>query len=333
MAPKLYFFDNRAVSRDPFRNLAVEEYLTRRVPEGAVTLYLWQNRKTVVIGRNQDARSECRVDALEADGGHLARRLSGGGAVYHDDGNLNFTFCAGDGMYDEARQVAVIARAAASFGIAIEKTGRNDLTAQGRKFSGNAYCHAGGRNFHHGTVLIDADMGALARWLDTDTSKLHTRGVQSVPSKVVNLSELAPGLTVDAFAAAMREALAAEYGAPVTELTERDFDASELERRTAFFASDEWRFGRRFPATGEWSGVFGWGRLRLSVRAEAGVITAASVDSDGMASEVIAALPEALAGCPAEPEAMAARIRAITAADGLSRDVLQSAASLVLAHN
>lgn len=326
---RLYLYDNRAESRNPYRNLAVEEYLTRRVPDDSVSLYLWQNRKTVVIGRNQNAWGECDAEALERDGGHLARRLSGGGAVYHDDGNLNFTFCAADGAYDEARQVNVIARAAAAFGIAVKKTGRNDLTADGRKFSGNAYYHADGKNFHHGTILIDADMGALAKYLDTSTSKLRAKGVKSVPSQVVNLAALNPAVTVDAFADALRPAFEAEYGASAAVLVAEDFDAAELDRREAFFASWDWRYGRKIPFAAEWSGRFDWGFLRIYAAADGGVITDAAVDSDGMASEVIAAIPDALRGARYSAEAMDARLCAIPCRNALEEAVVAAAAALI----
>lgn len=325
---RLFVYDGRR-SRDPFLNLAVEAHLMERVPDDAAVLYLWQNDKTVVIGRNQNAWRECRAEELEAAGGHLARRLTGGGAVYHDEGNLNFTFCAPEALYDVEKQTAVIAAAARAFGIAAERTGRNDLTAEGRKFSGNAFRRSGGKRLHHGTVLIDGDMTAMTRWLDAEGSKLRAKGVRSVPSRVINLRELAPELTVDAFAEAMKRSFSAVYGAPSSAIKEAALDREDIERKRRFFASWEWRFGQRLPFADEWRGVFPWGTLRLSVRAEGGVIQEAAAESDGMASEIIAAIPGALRGVRYGRDAMAAAILALPAAGTEERAILADAADMI----
>ena len=126
MISRLYVY--RTDNKNPYQNLAVEEYLTLHTEPEECILYLWQNQHTVVIGKNQNCWKECKVNYLEEDGGSLVRRLSGGGAVYHDLGNLNFTFCVQKENYDLSRQMDVALEAVQSFGIDAEKTGRNDIT-------------------------------------------------------------------------------------------------------------------------------------------------------------------------------------------------------------
>ena len=163
MLKQLYYIETDSV--DPYYNLALEEELLHWLPESSAILYLWQNAHTVVIGKNQNAWKECRTEQLAADGGHLVRRPSGGGAVYHDLGNLNFTFLAPLGDYDVHKQLSVILEACRSFGIPAEISGRNDLLADGRKFSGNAFLETNGRGSHHGTLLVDVDMTKMPRYL------------------------------------------------------------------------------------------------------------------------------------------------------------------------
>ena len=159
----------------PYRNQAVEELLMRTVEPETCILYLWQNRQTVVVGRNQNSRAECRVELLERDGGYLARRLSGGGAVFHDLGNLNFSFLAMDPNYCVERQQKVVLAAVRTFGLAAEITGRNDITIDGRKFSGNAFMSSGARHCHHGTLLLGADTSRMERYLNVSHDKLQDR--------------------------------------------------------------------------------------------------------------------------------------------------------------
>ncbi|MEG1942884.1 MAG: lipoate--protein ligase [Angelakisella sp.] len=209
----------------PYENIALEELLLDTVLPQECILYLWQNRRTVVIGRNQNCRGECRMAQLEADGGYLARRLSGGGAVFHDMGNLNFTFLVQSEDYDLDRQLEVILRAVRSLGIAAEKSGRNDITADGRKFSGNAFYTKGNRKYHHGTIMIDADLDNLSRYLTVSPDKLAAKGVKSVRSRVINLRELNPAVTVESVKTALIAAFGELYG-----LCPLPLDSSRIDR-------------------------------------------------------------------------------------------------------
>jgi lipoate-protein ligase A len=196
---------------DPWWNLAVEEYLLYNLEKDKCVLYLWQNQNTVVIGRNQNAWRECRTKLLEEEGGRLARRLSGGGAVFHDTGNLNFTFLVNRGDYNLEKQVGVILSAVKKVGIAAEMTGRNDMTVDGKKFSGNAFCFRKFNAYHHGTILVSADIGKLTRYLQVSTEKIRSKGIESVQSRVTNLAEYNPDLTIEEISAALTPSFASAF--------------------------------------------------------------------------------------------------------------------------
>ena len=224
---------------DPYLNIAAEERLFQTVPENEQWLYLWQNEKTVVIGRNQDAFSECALSALYADGGRLARRLSGGGAVYHDLGNLNFTF-VNRGENDNARHMEVIAKALAHYGIQCQLSGRNDLTADSRKFSGSAYYSSGDRHLHHGTLMVCVDRDCVERYLTPHPQKLSKKGVSSVRSRVVDLTEINPAVTVEGLRTELIRAFEEEYGHRAVPLPDGLWTDREVLTRRDFFASDGW---------------------------------------------------------------------------------------------
>ena len=223
-------------STDPYDNLAMEELLMEfcqaEDPKNrSVILFLWQNDNTIVIGRNQNVWEECSVSDFLADGGRIARRKSGGGAVYHDTGNLNFSFIAPKDLYDISRQLGVIAKAVGSFGISAEVSGRNDLVIGegdaavrqspsagnalsfvGRKFSGNAFYDNGKRKLHHGTILIDTNPAKISKYLTPNHRKLAKRSIRSAASRVVCLKEICADITGEKMKAAVINAFMEEYG-------------------------------------------------------------------------------------------------------------------------
>ena len=255
-------------SPDPFLNVAVENHLLAQDESEAVTLYLWRNHRTVVIGQNQNPYSECNVELLEGEGGHLMRRATGGGAVYHDMANLNFSFIVPNALYDTDRQFGVLRKAVESYGLTTELSGRNDVLCEGRKFSGNAFSRGKHQRLHHGTILIKVNTADMQRYLKVKPSKLQRHGVASVRSRVVNLSELAP-VTSDNIMPRLRQAFEETYGSTAQTLPfdvlARDAGVQELRRK---FESREWRFDRWTHFSAQLSAQFAWGAVEIALRTD-----------------------------------------------------------------
>lgn len=279
---------------DPHYNIATEKYLLENVAPGQCILYLWQNKNTVVIGRNQNAWAECRTALLDEEGGKLARRLSGGGAVYHDLGNLNFTFLMRDEDYDLDKQFEVILLACRSLGIHAEKSGRNDLLAEGCKFSGNAFYHSQGHAYHHGTLLVDADMDKLSRYLTPSKAKLAAKGVQSVRSRVTNLKELCPTLTCDLLKAHLKDAFSQVYGLNASTISLSETQLAVIRESASQLADWDWCYGPKLPFTTQWEGRFDWGGIQIALQVESGRIQDVHVFSDAMDWTVASQVQDAL---------------------------------------
>lgn len=291
---------------NPYLNIAVENYLVGQPSAQTVTMYLWRNRRTVVIGQNQNPYSECDVAALEADGGYLMRRRTGGGAVYHDDGNINFSFVAPPDLYDQRRQFTVIQHAVESFGLHTSLSGRNDIMVEDgegalRKFSGNAFSRGQHNNLHHGTILIRGNMADLQRYLKPKPAKLLKHGVSSVQSRVVNLGELNPAITSESIAPRLREAFCADYGREAA-VEQLDFDTlcreAEVQRLYAEFASPEWKYGRWQTFNAQRSAQFDWGMVDLSVEVADGRIADIQVATDALELDAIDHLRTLVTGQP-----------------------------------
>ncbi|ONF78709.1 lipoate--protein ligase [Salmonella enterica subsp. enterica serovar Typhimurium] len=259
-------------SYDPWFNLAVEECIFRQMPATQRVLFLWRNADTVVIGRAQNPWKECNTRRMEEDNVRLARRSSGGGAVFHDLGNTCFTFMAGKPEYDKTISTHIVLAALNSLGVMADASGRNDLVVKtpdgDRKVSGSAYRETKDRGFHHGTLLLNADLSRLANYLNPDKKKLAAKGITSVRSRVANLTELLPGITHEQVCQAVTEAFFAHYG----------------ERVDAEVISPD-----KTPVT--------WGGVELHFDVEKGVITRAQAFTDSLNPAPLEALAERLQGC------------------------------------
>ncbi|MBR6767061.1 MAG: lipoate--protein ligase [Clostridia bacterium] len=299
-------------SFDPWHNLAVEERLFDLLGEDECIFYLWQNKNTVVIGRHQNAWKECRTKLLEDEGGKLARRSSGGGAVFHDLGNLNFTFVVPRDKYDVQRQLNVIRRAVASFGIETEFTGRNDLVVSesGAKFSGNAFRFSEKTGLHHGTIMLDVDVEKLGRYLAPGKDKLKAKGIESVRSRVCNLKALNPEITIGNMKEALKNAFIQEYG-PAEEMSMADIAGNELALLEDKYSSWDFRMGRALPFDVTLETRFSWGGVTMELSLKDGVIKEAQVFSDAMDEALIEKIAPVLINVRYENAALSGAVKSL----------------------
>lgn len=274
-----------------YENLAIETKLLDYVTNDNLILFLWQNEKTVVIGQNQNPLSECKTELLKADGIKIARRLSGGGAVFHDIGNLNFTFLCSSENCDLKKQSEIIKTACAFAGIDAEISGRNDILVGKRKFSGNAFYNSKNKTFHHGTLLINADLSMMDRYLTPPKAKLESKGVKSVTSRVINLAELVPDLTCNMMKNYMISATEKIYSLksktiPVTEIS----DPSLAKK----YACWDYIYATPIPCTLLLENRFPWGNIQIRFVVKNGVVENLQIFSDSLDHKLSDKLKKAL---------------------------------------
>ena len=283
-------------SGDGWQNLALDEWFLDHLDPEDLVLYFYTNDNAVIIGKNQNPWRECNLAAMDRDGVQLVRRVTGGGAVYHDRGNLNFSFIAGEKRYDLERQLQLILQAVRSFGIPCDFSGRNDLLADGKKFSGNAFCSRGGIRQHHGTLLLQSDLGRLQRYLQVDPRKMQAKGVSSVRSRVCNLTEFAPTLTAEAMLQAIRQAAEVIYGA----VEEFPFTPEQLAQAAPYVQKQQswqWRLGKTPAFDLELDPRFSWGGVQMLLTLKEGMVAALEVYSDAMQVELAEEIRRRLTGC------------------------------------
>ncbi len=317
-------------SVNPYFNLALEEYLLKEFDPGDDLFMLWQNSPAIIVGRNQNTWDEINHTFVKENKIAVVRRLTGGGAVYHDLGNLNFTFIARGqktGHYDFESFARPIVAALRSLGVAAEFAGRNDILVAGKKVSGNAQYRHGDSVLHHGTLLFDTDMNNLVRALHVSQEKLVAKGVASVRSRVTNIKEHLPRpLEMEEFKAALVKALFQTEGGQNVEhhLSESDLARVEELVRTKY-GTWEWNYGAS-PGYGlRKSGRFEWGKLEVLLDIRDGKIAGCKIYGDFFGKEDISGLEECLINLPFQETALRQALDKIDLSayiNGLDRDSL-----------
>jgi len=246
----MYYIENRQT--DPYFNLALEQLVFDNLDRKNTYFLLWQNHNSIIVGKHQNTQEEINAAFVKEHGITIVRRLSGGGAVYHDLGNLNYTFItdAGDrGGIDFSTFCAPIREALLSFGVPVEISGRNDMTIEGKKFSGNAQYLKEGRVMHHGTILYDSDLSVLSRALRPGDDKIESKGIKSVQSRVTNVRPyMKSDMPIGDFWAALSRHISAAFGMAELTLTPEQNSAVEALSEKVYSQWD-WNYGRSPPHT------------------------------------------------------------------------------------
>ncbi|MBO7359393.1 MAG: lipoate--protein ligase [Clostridia bacterium] len=274
-----------APGTDARENLALDEFFLNALPPGQILLFFYINRPSVIIGRNQNPYLECDISRLKRDGVILARRVSGGGAVYHDEGNLNYSFLAHESVYDEGRQTRIILGALKALGLEAEVTGRNDICLDGLKISGNAFAKRGLNHMRHGTLLVDADLSVFSKYLTPSPLKLEAKGIKSVRSRVGNLKEKAPDITVGR----LKEAIIREFEAVYGKAEDVSLLAGHEDEIDSLFSkhfSEEWLYGQTPAYDAQLETRLSWGLARLCFKVKEGRITDFGLFTDSLDTEV-----------------------------------------------
>lgn len=276
-----------STSLNPYVNLSVEEYLLKNIEKDDFVLFLWQNENTVVVGRNQNVLAEVNRKKLFDSNGYLARRISGGGAVYHDLGNLNFTFICGEREYSVSSQLDFIMDILKNYGIKGEFKGRNDLLVRGKKFSGSAYYKKGNRNLHHGTILVDVDLSKLLMYLNVDPEKLRSKAISSVQSRVVNLKDINGDINIESLKRKIREQYFSISDETKTLSFDRISSMKEVKILESKNQSQDWLYGESPVFDISFKRRFDWGNVEINFQIENNWVEKCKIFSDSLSPDLI----------------------------------------------
>jgi len=289
-------------STDPYYNLAAEEYVLNNFTDDDYIL-LWQNDRTVVIGKHQNAAEEVNAKRAEELGVRVVRRNTGGGAVYHDLGNLNFSFITDwdpEKNMDYDTFLKPVIRALSAFGVKAEKQGRNDLVVDGRKISGNAQCIHRGRILHHGTLLVNSELSRIAEILNVQADKIESKGIKSVRSRVANICEFT---NKPIEMTQLQKALAESFfdGGIIEERTLDDVQIADINKLAREkYQTWEWNYGSFAGYAYKNSKRFPGGKVEVHLDVKNGVIKRCKIFGDFLALISVEQIETAVIGCRAE---------------------------------
>ena len=300
----------RNLSTDVYYNMAFDEYALEQLPLDEPLFYLWQNRAAVIIGLNQDIHAEVDLDYAREHDIAVARRITGGGAVYHDLGNLNYTIVgrSTDMERDYPEYTRHMLKALQALGLEAELSGRNDILVNGRKVSGYAKRVYKDRLMVHGTLMYDVDIDRLTRVLTPPSDKLASKGIASVKSRVLNLRDHLPQFAnINALSQALERHLSRQYQDKEYILTESQLaDIRSVAERK--FATPEWLYGRSPNNTLTHSKRLPCGNVAVHMDIKRGCIAQCTITGDFLGNRPIADIEALLQGCLYERTALQQRL-------------------------
>ncbi|WP_059102712.1 lipoate--protein ligase [Shouchella shacheensis] len=303
------FIDNANIT-DPRINLAIEEWALKNLDPEETYLLFYINEPSIIIGKNQNTFEEINLDYVNENHIHVVRRLSGGGAVYHDLGNLNFSFITkddGDSFHNFQKFTEPVVQALKKLGVDAELSGRNDLQVGERKISGNAQFTTKGRMFSHGTLMLDSEVENVVSALKVKDDKIKSKGIKSIRSRVANISEfLEPTMSMEEFKQLLLRYIfdiEESSDVPTYALTEenwKEIHALSEER----YRNWDWNFGKSPAFDFQRSHRFPVGNIDLRMNVEKGVIEEVKIYGDFFGVEDVRTLEETLVGTRYESEAI-----------------------------
>lgn len=295
-------------SHDPYYNLALEEYVFERLDRSHSYFMLWQNDNAIIVGKHQNTIAEVNAAYVKERGIQVVRRLSGGGAVYHDLGNINFTFIVDSGetaIFDFSSFCQPVVKALGQFGVQAEINGRNDITIEGKKFSGNSQYGRSGRIMHHGTIMYDSNLEVVAQALCVSQDKLESKGVKSIHSRVTNVKPyLLEEVSTDVFFATLRAFMTEEYQLQPYVLTGEQLE-EVVQIQKARYDQWDWNYGKSptYHLHKE-RRVEGCGKLEIFMDVERGYLKALAFYGDYFSTDNPSQLVPLLLGCKMEETAV-----------------------------